>query len=569
MSFRLRKRVILTALLTIGVLLATNNIWLIRRPIRTELDITNAKDAKVEVQLNRKNNNDFIKIHHASIKVSSDTEHLIINNRTSKTARKFRLKISELEKGKVISIKNINLHFNKCKLNELDKFIIKGANFETKDNTLVITPNNETITLLYDKPINEKAPKRFEFELFTIILIISSLLGYKLLDYAADFSLIKHKSRIDIVFLCIFFVMLFIPMSHINQAEKSKTENRMLAKWKPLINQDGSINCEFGKNYETWFNDRFSLRGLFIGASKEIRPYSANNPKGIIDKKTKSLYGNYEFRKIPEKEINKAFEELIKLEQFLSKNNIKLYVLIVPNKVYIYPSNIQKYSTDYYEEVIAQKEKSNLNIIYPLKELKDVSKTDYVFFKTDHHWTDPGAYVGYKEAMKLIQKDFSNVNISEIEDYSVHFNSKVRAEDDRLFTSGCSCKYLNLPLGFCNKFLTNNYKYFTHKDFSNLKTKTVNTSKNWSKDFYYSSQKNNLKVLMMGTSMMENLSEFIPYSFKHTRKMRLNGTLDIKPGEDFKIMKYYKQQILDYKPDIFILCITVYNLHEIPNLFKE
>ena len=42
-----------------------------------------------------------------------------------------------------------------------------------------------------------------------------------------------------------------------------------------------------------------------------------------------------------------------------------------------------------------------------------------------------------------------------------------------------------------------------------------------------------------------------------------------KNGKEFKIMKYYKQEILDYKPDIIIFCITYRNISHLKNLFEE
>ena len=64
----------------------------------------------------------------------------------------------------------------------------------------------------------------FEFEIFTIILVLTFLFTYKLTDYLADFKTLKYKSRIEIVFLSIFFILLFIPMSYINQDKKSIQE---------------------------------------------------------------------------------------------------------------------------------------------------------------------------------------------------------------------------------------------------------------------------------------------------------------------------------------------------------
>lgn len=115
----------------------------------------------------------------------------------------------------------------------------------------------------------------FNFEPFTIILVLTYLLAYKLSDYVANFNTIKEKSKTEIIFLCIFFIFLFIPMSHINQDEISKQEKRTLAKWEPFIEKGNNINYNFGKNFNNWFNDRFNLRTKLI---------ALNNIKLVLNK---------------------------------------------------------------------------------------------------------------------------------------------------------------------------------------------------------------------------------------------------------------------------------------------
>jgi hypothetical protein len=69
--------------------------------------------------------------------------------------------------------------------------------------------------------------------------------------------------------------------------------------------------------------------------------------------------------------------------------------------------------------------------------------------------------------------------------------------------------------------------------------------------------------------MCEDLSEILPYSFKNTYRLRNNNVTDVPTDEEFKIVKYYKNKILNYNPDILILCITVENIPRLTDLFKE
>ena len=70
-------------------------------------------------------------------------------------------------------------------------------------------------------------------------------------------------------------------------------------------------------------------------------------------------------------------------------------------------------------------------------------------------------------------------------------------------------------------------------------------------------------------SQNENLTEFIPFTFKHVKRLRNNNVQGIKAEEEFKIIKYYKDEILEYKPNIIIFCITYNNISELHKLFEE
>lgn len=434
MAFKLRKRVLVTIALTALMLVISHDIWLIRRPIRTEFDIAGAQGARIEVQLNRKDNNEFLnsKTNKASsIVKTNDLKHIIIKNKTSKRAKRFRLEFSNLEIGKTFEIKDISLHFKKCKLNELDKFVAEKADMTTKDGTLYLTPKEQTITLLYNKPINEKGPIKFEFELFTIILILSSLFGYKLMDYIADFSSVKHKSRVDIVFLCIFFSMLFIPMSHINQDEISKSENRTLAKWKPLLKNDGTLNYNFGKDFEAWFNDRFNCRKqlVLIKITKEHKRVLYGKDDWLFYKGSNSI-ANYRNTKLfSAEELQSLADYLSSIDDYCRKNNKIFYFFIAPdkNKIYgeYYPDYIIKINPDSKSRanqlISYLKANTNINVIYPYEILKQNKDKGFLYYKQDTHWNSFGAYFGYNLLMDEIKKDFPNIHQIVITKYESEF----------------------------------------------------------------------------------------------------------------------------------------------------
>ncbi len=151
---------------------------------------------------------------------------------------------------------------------------------------------------------------------------------YKALVYAQSLS-IYDTSNIDIIFTVIFFVCLFVPMSHIDQKDKSLTENRYLAQYKPLISDDHKFNLSFGADFEKYFQDRFALRKYIIALYNTI--YMTLNSKtsnAIYDKKNGFMYLGEGNLHIPtNSELNKNFDALYKFDEWCKKHGIKFYIL--------------------------------------------------------------------------------------------------------------------------------------------------------------------------------------------------------------------------------------------------
>ena len=394
-------------------------------------------------------------------------------------------------------------------------------------------------------------------------------------------KILKSKNKIDLVFLVIFFLFLFIPMSHINQDKISKTENRYLAQLQPLFLENHEINYLFGKNFDNWFNDRFFLRDKFIFVYDNLISLSSNKiylKNGFYNKKTNWMFANIaDWYSI---NFNSAeFENLVVLNlnlfnEFCKQNNIKLYLMVVPSTNEVYyeqgsPYIIKKLVMQNNATVYSILNKLNFPSIYLFDDLRNASKTQMTYYKTDWHWTDYGAFIGYQSIVKLIQKDFPYLKPLKKEDFNITTSYKIRSDWDRSFHSGETMTSI-FPsyVKDSEKILNTKYYYYENKNKNKLMETIIDAPYHKEKLYNYN-YCNNLKLLQIGTSMNESLLQFTPYSFHKTKYIRIQNIKEKPDSENYKIIKYYKKEILDYKPDIIILCLTPWNLSGIKDLFKE
>ncbi len=433
MKINIKKRTIIAILFTIIVVIMTHNFWLIFKPMIVDIQLESKNPCNIEVQLNKKNNDEFKRISKKDTDVNNincSTIHFEIKN--IKFPKKLKIIITTPTKAKPLIIKSISLKNGKYIIKDFKKINVSGAESKIINNELMLIPTDNIIKLTYKDTLNIRTSTKFDFKMLIILVIITYLFAYKLSNYAAEFNTIGEKSRIEIVFLSIFFIFLFIPMSYINNESISEKENRTLAVFKPLINENNELNLKFGENFEAWFNDRFFLRETFIKIYDKKWIFTKNwKTKGVIKGKDGWLF--YAIPRAVESYTNSTIfteDELIKITNYLleidnycKSHNKHFFFLIAPDKSKIYneyySDNIKRTKNiSKAEQLIEYLDKnSNINVIYPKDWLIKNKDKGLLYWKQDTHWNELGAYYAYLEIMNEIKKYYKEIPIYTTDKY--------------------------------------------------------------------------------------------------------------------------------------------------------
>ena len=452
---------------------------------------------------------------------------------------------------------NLKLKDGKVKLNDLKNFSATGATLKVKDNKLLFSPTDKNVVISYNKKLNLHAGTKFDLLVLLIIAIITYLFAYKITSYLADFKINKDKSRIDIVFLALFFLILFIPMMRISNEKTSKSENRTLAVYKPLFKSKGNLNFNYGKNFDSWFSDRFNLREKMIYFHNQLNYRLRSNvvagKEHFIFKSNGHIIKNYYKSFIPftDKELELYSRNFYKFNKFCEDNNIKLYIVIPPSQL----SYNQKYMLTLYNQnqedrviklIDYAKKKYNLtNIIFPEQEFRNNENGELVYYKTDHHLTDYGSYILYKCLINKMKKDFPLLSVTTLDNFNIYKRSLARFDYDRKFAAGCgySAMHIKAP-----ELLTQEYTYYDYKYPEKIKISEGKAHKT------FTNKNGHYKLLIMGDSFMESLIYFLNTNFYSIEKYRTNLDKLNNPPRKFEFeMKPYEKIIKSYKPDAIIL----------------
>jgi hypothetical protein len=176
----------------------------------------------------------------------------------------------------------------------------------------------------------------------------------------------------------------------------SQTENRVLEQ-QPLLSVKEILNGDFTRDYEKYICDQFAIRDFWIGLHSDMMlTLGRKENNGVFYGDSDFLLQSFE--KPDMKEIEEKLMDINLLAD--STKGIHEYFMLVPNSVVIFKEKLPYKAQDnnpvsYLNKV---KEKLNKNIIYiDVYDKLNSKKNEYIFYRTDHHWTTKGAFYAYEE----------------------------------------------------------------------------------------------------------------------------------------------------------------------------
>lgn len=211
----------------------------------------------------------------------------------------------------------------------------------------------------------------------------------------------REKARV-IVFIGL---LLSLSIGNIVSSKRvfSNKENRYLQGF-PKLNLSTIISGDFSKDFEAYTTDQFISRDNWIGLKtiSDLSLLKKDNGRVYFGKK------GYLFdvdKEIDDKQLNKNIESIKIFLSKMNKINIPVISLLVPSKSTVLKSKLPLYAPTIDEEYILNKLVVSLGENMKLIDLAEIlseKSNQYIYYKTDHHWTTKGAFYAYEHYMKAV-----------------------------------------------------------------------------------------------------------------------------------------------------------------------
>lgn len=183
--------------------------------------------------------------------------------------------------------------------------------------------------------------------------------------------------------------------------EFSENQNRYLAKL-PALSVKNIYNGRFTSGISDYLSDHFPGHDGWVKASTAVDLAAGKRELGGI-----YIAGDRLAEKIPYPDMEKVQRSIDGIRTFAADNGgeegMPVYVLIVPTQAEIYKDELPAFAPNPDQQQFIEEVYSSLSDVAVTIDIYGTlyaNRDEYIYYRTDHHWTTRGAFMAYTAAGK-------------------------------------------------------------------------------------------------------------------------------------------------------------------------
>lgn len=203
------------------------------------------------------------------------------------------------------------------------------------------------------------------------------------------------------------FLFLLVGFSVLNffwpKRDMSDLENRKLAQL-PSFSIKTLLNGDFLQDFSTYMQDQVAFRDTWIDLESAFNnlAFGKVEESNILLGKDGWMFTKlFDVSPDTQKQLSKNLDAVT---NFASRHPGKVTFLLAPSASVIYPEKLPVGAPMVDETAMLDDIFSQVSSSADVLDLRDVftrEKDEYLYYKTDHHWTTQGAYLAYQQFCQL------------------------------------------------------------------------------------------------------------------------------------------------------------------------
>ena len=207
----------------------------------------------------------------------------------------------------------------------------------------------------------------------------------------------RLSDRVLLISLAVIIVTFGVLIFVLPSEDFSEEENRMLAPF-PEFSIEALVSGEFTEGIASFYSDRFPARNVFVGvkaAFERLMLRAENN--GVIEGKDGYLIDRIEYTDKEYSTLETNLKAVNKFSDAMEKNGIAVSTLLLPRSIDVMTSKLPALYDGSRADAVWDRalaiSPDALTLTEMLRSHADAG--EYVWYKTDHHYTTLGAYYVY------------------------------------------------------------------------------------------------------------------------------------------------------------------------------
>ena len=210
----------------------------------------------------------------------------------------------------------------------------------------------------------------------------------------------------------------------------SELENRYLAEY-PALTASSWFSGDYSDSLGVYSQEHFALRSRWISLRTSLERLVGHEQVNGIYFSDGRL-----FEVVPPVDYDRVDRSVEAINSFGDMLGGKLSVMIVPTSAQIYADRLPDYSPEQTQRRMINYVYSALGDSVQTIDVYDAlyyAREDYIYYRTDHHWTTYGAYVAYSTCIRRLGYSpvtFDRINVEHAShSFLGSFYSKVITDD--------------------------------------------------------------------------------------------------------------------------------------------
>lgn len=198
----------------------------------------------------------------------------------------------------------------------------------------------------------------------------------------------KLQDKILIGILCVFIALGLFATVLTPARAFSPSENRVLAQM-PDVTLKSVLSGKFMSDFETYLTDQFFARDLWVG----MKYYCE---RALLKQENNGVYiaGDRLFLRFDRPDDKRVTQNLNAVDKLHAATGVPVSFSLIPTSAYIYADALPKHAPTYDQQELFDKAASTEGY-FDLSQMLLEHRDEYIYYRTDHHWTSLGAYYAY------------------------------------------------------------------------------------------------------------------------------------------------------------------------------